>query len=246
MLIDLNADLGERPEAVDEDLQILASITSANLACGFHAGDLETMLRLCEAARRAGVAVGAHVSYRDRKGFGRRHVEVEPAQLTLDVIEQLAALAEAAQQVGASLAYVKPHGALYNRCRSDRIQSRALIDATLSFDSSLRVVGMPSSALAEIAVAQGLEAISEGYADRGYLADGGLVPRGQPGALLEAKVAIAQALDLIRGFVIAADGSRLALAVRSLCLHGDTPDAPTLAAALRGTLEQAGVTVQAF
>lgn len=247
MAVDLNADLGERPDALNQDALLLASVTSANLACGFHAGTTETMRFVCSGAAATGVAIGAHVSYRDREGFGRRELEVERSRLTAEVLEQLETLVLIAGEEGAVLSYLKPHGALYNRCAWDRDHAGAVIDAAAAFAGELKVLGLPGSALLEIAAAQGLEAVAEGYVDRGYRGDGGLVQRDQPGAILADSLAVEQAWRLATGEPVRAhDGSELALRVRSLCLHSDTPGSTELARQVRGALERAGVELRTF
>lgn len=201
----------------------------------------------CERAALGGVRVGAHVSYRDRAGFGRRDVEVSTTQLRADVTEQLEALANVARAAGIAVTYVKPHGALYNRCARDPVQAAVVAQAVAEFDPALIVMSLPHSELIVAARDRGLAAVSEGYADRGYRPDGGLVQRDQPGAVLDQRAAVAQALELVtRGFTRASDGSQLELKVQSLCLHSDTPGAPELAVALRAAFAQAGVAVKPF
>jgi 5-oxoprolinase (ATP-hydrolysing) subunit A len=244
--IDLNADLGEREDALEQDVRILESVTSANVACGFHAGTVETMGTVCEQALRMEVTVGAHVSYRDREHFGRRDIEVGPERLTDDVIEQLAVLAGVTRELGGTVSYVKPHGALYNRCVRDPEYANAVVQAILTFDSSLRVMCLPGSALNEIAGERGIEPVGEGFADRGYLPNGELIPRGHPGAVLDLEESVAQALDLASGFVMTENLAKIQLRIRSLCFHSDTPGAPALARSLRGALETAGIELRAF
>jgi UPF0271 protein len=245
--VDLNSDVGERPDAIAQDAEILRSVTSANVACGFHAGDPDTMRAVCGLAAKGGVSVGAHVSYNDREGFGRRELEVESVRLIAETIEQIAALAEIAALEGAAISYVKPHGALYNRCVTDDVQARAVVAAILTFDPSLMVLGMPRSALTRAARAIGLRASDEGYADRAYLPTGELAPRDSPGAVLDLESAVTQALALvIHGTATAVDGTELELRVHSLCVHSDTPGAPALTRDLRTAFEQAGVEVRSF
>lgn len=184
--VDLNADLGEGFGVwrLGDDEALLGVVTSANVACGFHAGDPGTMRRVCAGAARAGVAVGAQVSYRDLAGFGRRFIDVEPGELADDVLYQLAALDGIARAEGTRVRYVKPHGALYNATVTHQAQARAVVDAVVAHDRALPVLGLPGSALLRVAEAAGLRAVREGFADRGYTPDGGLVPRREPGALV--------------------------------------------------------------
>lgn len=191
--------------------------------------------------------IGAHISYRDREGFGRRALEIEPARLMAETIEQLTSLDRVAREAGAMLRYVKPHGALYNRAATDRIQADAVIKAILTFDSSLSVLGPPDSVLVQIARIHGLRAVEEGFVDRGYRPDGGLVQRDQPGAVLATSEAVAQARRLATsGSVRLPDGTEIALRVRSLCLHSDTPGATELADDVRRALQTAGIEIRAF
>ncbi len=248
-LIDLNADVGERtgPESLDDDAAILDAVTSANVACGFHAGDPQTMRAVCQAAVVRGVRIGAHVGYDDRPGFGRRDLDVPPDRLRDETLYQLGALAACAAATGGRLAYVKPHGALYARCAADRPAATALVAAAAALDPPLAVLGPPGSALLAAAAAAGLAPAAEGFADRAYLADGRLVPRGQPGSVLAAPAALDQAEQIACSHSAqAADGHRLTLDVASLCLHSDTPGAAGLARALRERLERAGVEIRPF
>ncbi len=231
--IDLNADLGEAEgaEGLVLDMALLEIITSANVACGFHAGSPERMQALCAAALARGVRIGAQVSYRDRAGFGRRDMDVEPATLAADVRCQIAALA-----AFGTVAYVKPHGALYNRAVWDAQQAQAVVEAVCGGGGRLPVLGLPGSALLRQAEAAGLPTIAEGFADRAYTPDGRLVPRGQPGAVLaEPETVVRQALELAR------HGS-----VRSICVHSDTPAAVELAQRIRQALQGAGFALRAF
>jgi UPF0271 protein len=248
--IDLNADLGEGFGVwrLGDDDALLDVVTSANVACGFHAGDPSTMRRVCDRAAAQGVAVGAQVSYRDLAGFGRRFVEADPAELTDDLLYQLAALDGIARVAGTRVTYVKPHGALYNAAVHHAGHARAVVDAVLAYDRGLPVLGLPGSELLRAAEAAGLRPVAEGFADRGYTADGALVPRREPGALVEdpaevAERAVRMATD---GVVVAVDGTRLTVPVESVCVHGDTPGAVQLARAVRGALDAAGVTLAPF
>ena len=248
--IDLNADLGEGFGVwrLGDDDALLGVVTSANVACGFHAGDPSTMRRVCAGAAAAGVAVGAQVSYRDLAGFGRRFIDVAPAELAADVLYQLAALDGIARTAGTRVGYVKPHGALYNAAVHHGGQARAVVEAVQAYDASLPVLGLPGSALLRIAADAGLPTVGEGFADRGYLPDGTLVPRDRPEALVHDPAAVAErAVRMVaEGEVIAVDGRAVQVAIQSICVHGDTPGAVDLARAVRGALEAAGLTVAPF
>jgi len=236
-VIDLNADVGERPGSagVAADTAIIAAVSSANVACGFHAGDGETMRAVCEIAVAKHKQIGAHVSYLDREGFGRRDLEVEPALLREHVAQQIRALQIVAGAAGAAVGYVKPHGALYNRAAIDPVYAEVIASAIASVDSGLKLLGPPDSRLLAAAEAHGLEGFAEGFPDRAYRADGTLMPRSQPGAVLDRTAAIAQARRL------AAEGR-----FRSLCIHSDTPGAAELAIAVRNKLIGEGFEIRPF
>ncbi|MEW2621808.1 5-oxoprolinase subunit PxpA [Streptomyces sp. NPDC048106] len=248
--IDLNADLGEGfgRWRLTEDEQLLSVVTSANVACGFHAGDAATMRRVCELAADRGVAIGAQVSYRDLAGFGRRAMEVPPAELTAEVAYQIGALEVFARAAGARVAYVKPHGALYNRVVHDEEQAGAVIDGVLLADPALPVLGLPGSRLLALARKAGLPAVPEAFADRAYTDEGTLVPRGRDGAVVsDPEAVVRRSVGLARsGVVDAHSGARIRVRARSLCLHGDTPGAVELARRVRARLVAAGVRVEAF
>jgi UPF0271 protein len=248
--IDLNADLGEGFGVwrLGDDDALLGLVTSANVACGFHAGDPSTMRRVCTRAAEGGVAVGAQVSYRDLAGFGRRFIDADPAELADDVLYQLAALDGVARASGTGVGYVKPHGALYNAAVHHEGHARAVVDAVVAFDPTLPVLGLPGSALLRLADAAGLTTVTEGFADRGYTAEGTLVPRRQPGALVQdaGEVAARAVRMAVEGLVLAVDGTAVDLAVRSICVHGDTPGAVELARAVRAALEDAGLGLAPF
>ena len=227
-VVDLNADMGEGFAA---DSALLGLVTSANIACGFHAGDEQSMRVACEAAVAASVAIGAHVSYRDREGFGRRELDVDPATLGAEAAEQIEALQAAANAAGGRVAYLKPHGALYHRATSDGDCAEALVRAAAR--AKLAVLGFPGSKLLARAGETGLPAVAEGFADRAYAADGRLAPRGDAASLLDADAAARQAVTL-------------AGSVRSICVHGDTPGAVGIAAAVRSGLLAAGVELGPF
>jgi UPF0271 protein len=248
--IDLNADVGEGFGVwrLGDDDALLGLVTSANVACGFHAGDPSTMRRVCERAAAEGVVVGAQVAYRDLPGFGRRFIDVEPAELADDVLYQLAALDGIARASGSRLAYVKPHGALYNAVVDHEAQARAVVRAVRSFDDGLPLLGLPGSALLRTATEAGLRTIREGYADRGYTPAGTLVSRREPGALVNdpATVADRAVRMAVHREVVAVDGTVRRVEVESICVHGDTPGAVDLAGAVRAALEAAGLTPAPF
>ncbi|WP_040337223.1 LamB/YcsF family protein [Candidatus Blastococcus massiliensis] len=248
--VDLNADLGEGFGVwrLGDDEALLDVVTSANVACGFHAGDPTTMRRVCGGAAAAGVTVGAQVSYRDLAGFGRRFIDVAPAELADDVLYQVAALDGVARAAGSRVRYVKPHGALYNATVTHMGQARAVVDAVVAYDPALPVLGLPGSVLLRVAAEAGLPTVAEGFADRGYAPDGSLVPRGEPGALVQDPAAVAaRAVRMaVEGTVVAVDGSTVPAQVESVCVHGDTPGAVELARAVRAALEAAGVTPASF
>ncbi|BDV29684.1 5-oxoprolinase subunit PxpA [Microbacterium terricola] len=247
-VIDLNADLGETVDGVAtaDDAAMFALISSASVACGGHAGDAAAMRAAVALAERSGVAVGAHPSYLDRPGFGRRALAVEPETLRAQVDEQLTALAAA----GADIRYVKPHGALYHAVIADTQAARAVAAAVVALSDRVGrpvpVLGM-DGAIARICAQAGLPFVREAFLDRGYRADGSLVPRDEPGALLHDPAEVAdRAVRLARtGEVAAADGSVIAAGATSLCLHGDTPAAVAMARAVRAALESAGIGVAA-
>ncbi|MBC7271404.1 MAG: LamB/YcsF family protein [Streptomyces sp.] len=248
--IDLNADLGEgfgRWRLTDDE-RLLSVVTSANVACGFHAGDAATMRRVCELAAERGVTIGAQVSYRDLAGFGRRAMDVPPAELAAEVAYQIGALEVFARAAGARVAYVKPHGALYNRVVHDEEQARAVVDGVLLVDDALPVLGLPGSRLLELAAKAGLPDVPEAFADRAYTDQGTLVPRAREGAVLtDPETVVERSVSLARsGTVVADSGSRIDVRARSLCLHGDTPGAVELAGHVRRRLEAAGVRVESF
>ncbi|POX56026.1 hypothetical protein C3489_07660 [Streptomyces sp. Ru71] len=248
--IDLNADLGEgfgRWQLTDDE-RLLSVVTSANVACGFHAGDAATMRRVCELAAERGVRIGAQVSYRDLAGFGRRAMDVPPAELAAEVAYQIGALEVFARAAGARVAYVKPHGALYNRVVRDEEQAQAVVDGVLLADTTLPVLGLPGSKLLDMADKAGLPVVTEAFADRAYTDEATLVPRGRDGAVItDAEAVVERSMSIARsGTVTAHSGSRIEVRARSLCLHGDTPGAVELARRVRRRLQEAGVRVEAF
>ncbi len=246
--VDLNADIGERgtQEGLDEDLALLEQITSANVACGGHAGGVRIMRVLCARAAANGVRIGAHVGYADREGFGRRELGLAPAEIYDQTAGQLLLLDEAATAEGALVRYVKPHGALYHRCSDDEEASAAIVAAALERPSIGAVLGAEGSALLRAGVAAGLAPIREGFGDRGYAEDGRIVDRREPGAVLASSRAAEQALALATGSPVATvDGRGAVVAVDSICLHSDTPGAVETARRVRVALARAGVAVTA-
>lgn len=253
--VDLNSDLGEvwRGVPTADDDAMFALITSANVACGFHAGDDASMRDAVRRSTAHGVSLGAHPSYRDEAGFGRRDQDVPAEVLEAEVLEQLRALQRAVDEVGeadgvgARLAYVKPHGALYNRIAHDRVQARAVVRAVVTASEELGrplpVLGMPGSVIEQELLAAGLRFVAEAFVDRGYRSDGSLVPRDAPGALLtDETAAVRRAVSLaLDRRISSVDGADVELDAVSLCVHGDTPGAVSLATAVRAALLDAGV-----
>ncbi|ARQ71536.1 LamB/YcsF family protein [Streptomyces marincola] len=248
--IDLNADLGEgfgRWHLTDDEA-LLDIVTSANVACGFHAGDPPTMRRVCELAARRGVAIGAHVAYRDLAGFGRRAMDVPPAELAAETAYQIGALETFARAAGTRVRYVKPHGALYNRTVHDEEQAEAVAEGVALTGLGLPLLGLPGSRLHRAARRAGLPAVSEAFADRAYTAAGTLVPRRAEGAVLtDADQVVARSVGIARdGQVTARDGGTVRVRARSLCVHGDTAGARDLAARVREGLRAAGLRLEPF
>ncbi len=247
-VIDINADLGEGFGIweLGDDLALLDGLTSANVACGFHAGDPLIMRRVCAAAVERGVTIGAQVSYRDLAGFGRRDMDVAAPELTAEILYQLAALDGIARSEGGRVAYVKPHGALYNRIARDPVQARAVVDAVRAYDPSLPLLTLPGSVVHD--VADGLTVVAECFADRAYTAAGTLLSRKEPGAVILDEAAVVKRVVkmAVDGTVVAVDGAEVALKARSVCVHGDTPGAAALVRAVRAALIEAGVTLEPF
>ena len=250
MRIDLNADLGEgfgQWRLTDDDA-LLGVVTSANVACGFHAGDPRTMRHACEEAARRGVAVGAHPGYRDLAGFGRNAVDVEPERLADEVLYQVGALEAMARAAGTRVAYVKPHGALYNRIALDEVQARAVAEGIGAFAAGLAVLGLPGSVWLRVAEEAGLRPVREAFADRAYTPEGTLVSRRQPGAVIHDAGEVAdRCVRLVTtGEVLDVHGDSVAVQADSICVHGDTPGAVAIAAGVREALERAGVELRPF
>ena len=249
MRIDLNADLGESygSWSMGDDEALLDVVTSANVACGFHAGDPVTMLRTCRAAAARGVSVGAHPSYPDLVGFGRRHLDMSAEELTAAIVYQVGALDACCRAAGTRLSFVKPHGALYHDVSRDAALARAFIAGVVSV-APLTVLGPAGSELLRVAAELGLSTASEVFADRGYRPDGSLVPRGQAGAIVNDADRVAERVVAMvtAGTVMAVDGTVVPLRADSICLHSDTPGAVALARRVRAALEDAGVGLGPF
>lgn len=248
--IDLNSDVGEGFGiwSLGDDQALLEVVTSANVACGFHASDPDIMRRVCAKAVERGVVIGAQVSYRDLAGFGRRSIDVPPATLVNDVIYQIGALDAFARVAGDRVRYLKPHGALYNRIVHDETQAAAVVDAVRAYDPSLPVLGLPGSAWLRLAAEAGLTTVTEAFADRGYNPQATLVPRSQPGALITDDDAAADRVVrmVTEGVVRAVDGSDVAVAARSVCVHGDSPNAVSMARRIRAAILERGITLEPF
>ncbi|HYZ66368.1 MAG TPA: 5-oxoprolinase subunit PxpA [Mycobacterium sp.] len=248
--VDLNADLGESFGVwrLGDDEAMLDVVTSANIACGFHAGDAATLARTCRAAAERGVRIGAQVSYRDLAGFGRRFIDATPEDLTADVTYQIGALQALAHAAGSTVSYVKPHGALYNTIVTNRDQARAVAEAVHAVDPDLPVLGLAGSAFFAAADELGLRTVPEAFADRAYRSDGQLISRRLPNAVLHDVEEIADrvASMVTAGRVTAADGSTIPITVESVCVHGDSPGAVQIANAVRDRLLADGVELKAF
>jgi len=241
--IDFNADLGEG----GDDAALVPWISSANIACGAHAGDAATMRHTVLLCRDAGVAVGAHPGYPDRENFGRREVALEPSDVAGLVLRQLDTLAQIAGTCRVRLHHIKPHGALYNQAARDPALAQAIVDAVHAHDSALIVYGLSGSVLCALAREAGLAVAHEAFAERGYGRDGQLLPRDSAGAIIEhLDAAVAQVRQLLEtGSVTSVDGGRVIVRADTLCLHGDRADAPAFAKALRQAIEGAGLRIRA-
>jgi len=248
--IDLNSDLGEGfgVWTLGDDEALLDVITSANVACGFHAGDPDILRRVTARAAERGVVIGAQVGYRDLAGFGRRAIQVEPATLTNDILYQIGALDGLARVAGTRVRYVKPHGALYNTAVHDASQAAAVVEGVRLYDSSLPLLGLPGSVLLDQARTAGLRTVAEAFADRGYTPEGTLVPRSEPGALLSDQRQVADRMVQLvtSGRLRAQDGSEITVPADSICVHGDSPGAVEMALAVRQALTAAGVAIRPF
>jgi UPF0271 protein len=248
--VDLNADLGEGFGiwTLGDDDAMLDLVTSANVACGFHAGDPATLRRVCQSAAERGVRIGAQVGYRDLAGFGRRFIDVSPEDLTADVMYQIGALSALATAAGSSVSYVKPHGALYNSIVTHRQQAQAVAEAVHAVDPGLPVLGLAGSVFFAAAQDFGLKTVPEAFADRSYRSDGQLVSRRERNAVLHDVDEIAnRVISMVTtGRVDAVDGSMIPITVESVCVHGDSPGAVQIATAVRERLVAEGVTVAPF
>jgi UPF0271 protein len=245
--IDINSDIGELPEAIANGTEekIMRQLTSANIACGGHAGDEQTMEITVGLAKKLGVGVGAHPGYPDRENFGRTEMEMSPEALEASVREQIAALQKVAKRHGVPVVHVKPHGALYHAANNSKAAAEAISRAALACDPKLIMVGQSGSNALRWYAGMGLETVAEAFADRAYEADGTLRNRKLPGALMQpAGRAAEQGVGIAtRGEIITIDGQRLAVAAQTICIHSDTPGAPDIARALREHLQAAGVKV---
>jgi 5-oxoprolinase (ATP-hydrolysing) subunit A len=248
--IDLNADLGEGFGVwrLGDDDEMLRIVTSANVACGFHAGDPAGLLQVCRLAGQRGVRIGAQVSYRDLAGFGRRFIDVTPEDLLADVVYQIGALRGLAQAAGTDVSYVKPHGALYNTIVTNREQAAAVAEAVHLVDAGLPVLGLAGSVFFEEAHRRGLRTVAEAFADRAYRPDGQLVSRREPDAVLHDPVAIAErvAAMVTAGQLTAVDGSTIEVHAESVCVHGDSPGAVQIATAVRDRLRADEIDLKGF
>ncbi|MDR2225977.1 MULTISPECIES: LamB/YcsF family protein [Providencia] len=248
--IDLNSDLGESfgQWQMGNDEAILPVVSSANVACGFHAGSPEGILKTLKAAKENGVAVGAHVGYPDLVGFGRRNMDISSSELTADVIYQIGALKGLAAAAGTDVLYVKPHGALYNTIAHDKRQATAVIDAIKAIDSKLILVALAGSPLIGWAQESGLNVVAEAFADRAYNSDGTLVSRKQAGSVLhDPKIVAERMLQLVQeGGVVSIDGQFTPIDAGSICVHGDSPGALEMAQQVRLILEKQGIEIYGF
>jgi UPF0271 protein len=247
---DLNSDLGESfgPWPMGDDVAMLDVVSSANIACGFHAGDPAGIFRTVKAAVERGIAIGAHVGYRDLVGFGRRNMEPTSEELFGDVIYQIGALQGIAKAAGGRVTYVKPHGALYNTIAHDERQAADVIRAILAIDPGLVLLALAGAPVVEQARAAGLTVVEEVFADRAYMPDGQLVSRRQPGAVIHDPETVAQRVLVMArdGVVQAIDGSTVKITAQSICVHGDSPNAVAMARAVRKALDEAGIEVAPF
>lgn len=247
MRIDMNSDLGESfgPWVMGDDKAVLSSVSSANVACGFHAGDAEIMQKTVTLCKAAGVAIGAHVSYPDLQGFGRRNMACTPAEVYAYCLYQIGALQAFCAAQGVALQHVKPHGAMYNQAAKDKALAEAIAAATKDAGGKLILMGLANSEFGTAAKAAGVTFAAEAFADRAYMKDGSLMPRSQAGSVIhDADEAARRVVQMVtKGTVTAADGTEIAFRPDSICLHGDTKEAVDMAAAVRKALEAAGVAI---
>lgn len=248
MYVDLNCDMGESfgPYTLGLDEQVMPLITSANIACGFHAGDPQVLRRTVELAARCGAGIGAHVSFPDLAGFGRREMNCTPAEVENDVLYQIGAIAAFCRAAGVPLRHVKPHGALYNMAQKDQGLAEAICRAVAAFDRHLVIFAQPGSAMEQAGLAAGLKVAGEVFADRAYTAEGALASRKLPGAVIHdvAEVARRAVRMVTEGRVTAIDGTEVVLRSETICVHGDTPGAVDLVRRIRADLVAAGVTIR--
>jgi UPF0271 protein len=245
--VDLNADLAEGDVFSPRDMEILDTVTSASLACGFHAGNRDVMRAAAAACVRRGVAIGAHVSFRDRAGFGRRAVDVRPAQLVDDIVEQCGLLTHEAAAVGGTVEYVKPHGALYNQMGVDPTTAAAVIEAVAAQHHRV-LVAQSGTVVIDLARRADVRVVPEGFPDRGYVASGRLVARRDDGALVDdPEIAAQRAVSMVRrGGLRSVDGTWVPMSVETLCIHGDAPGAVASARRVRAALQSEGITLRSF
>ncbi|PSL37497.1 UPF0271 protein [Labedella gwakjiensis] len=250
MTVDLNSDLGEGfgRWSLGDDARMLEIVSSANIACGFHAGDPVGIRETVRGAVASGVTIGAHVGYRDLAGFGRRNMDVASADLVADVIYQIGALQAITRAEGGEVTYVKPHGALYNMIAHDERQARDVVEAVAAVDARLVLLGLPGSVVLREAEARGLPTATEAFADRAYTPEGTLVSRREPGSVLHDADDIARRMVTLvtEGTVTAIDGSVVSVRADSLCVHGDSPGATEMAARVREALTEAGIGIESF
>ena len=249
-VIDLNSDVGESfgNWKMGDDAAIFESVSSANVACGFHAGDPSTIAQTCRDAVAAGVTIGAHVGYRDLAGFGRRFLDCSYTELFDDVLYQLGALQALARAAGSEIKYVKPHGALYNTIVTHEVHAQAVVDAVRTFDKTLPLLLLPGAVALDKAADAGLRGVAEAFADRNYNPDGTLVSRREPDAVIHDtdRVTANMVRLATEGVITAVDGTDIPMDAASICVHGDTPGAVAMAKAVRAGLENAGVSIQSF
>jgi len=248
MNIDINCDMGESFGSwkMGADVDVMPNITSANVACGAHAGDPSVMRRTVRSAKRYGVSVGAHPGYADLQGFGRREMQADPSEVEDSLIAQIGALAAVSKAEGVPLRHVNAHGALYNQAARDRRLADAIAAAIKAFDPALIMFGLPKSPMIDAGVAAGLRVAAEGFADRAYEPDGSLTPRSRPGSVIhDPAVVVDRAVRMIRdGIVLTPDGREIPLKIDTLCVHGDTPGAAELTKRIRAGLAAAGIEVR--
>jgi UPF0271 protein len=248
--VDINCDMGESFGAwtMGTDAEVMPNITSANIACGAHAGDPVVMRRTVRSAKAHRVAIGAHPGFADLQGFGRRELKADPAEVEDSLIAQIGALAAIARAEGVTMRHVKAHGALYNMAARDRVLADAIARAIKAFDSELIMFGLPNSPMIDAGRAAGLKVASEGFADRAYEPDGSLTPRSRPGAVVhDPALVVERAIRMVRdGVVLTADGAAIPMKIDTICVHGDTPGAPELTRRIRAGLEGSGIDVRSL